>query len=74
MNFSAFFNNISYTAPKVPTLYSVMSTGADAINPLVYGESSHAFVLSHLQTVEIVVNNHGEHCTSPRPDVVFMMF
>ena len=27
-----------------------------------YGEFSHPFVLDHLQTVEIVVNNHGEHC------------
>ena len=37
-----------------------MSTGDDAVNSLVYGEFSHAFVLDHLQTVEIVVNNHGE--------------
>jgi iron transport multicopper oxidase len=66
MNVSAFFNNISYTAPKVPTLYSVMSTGADAINSVVYGEFSHAFVLDHLQTINIVVNNHGERCTCPR--------
>lgn len=59
----AFFNNISYTAQKVPTLYTVMSTGADATNPLVYGEFSHPFVLDHMQVVEIVVNNHdsGKH-------------
>jgi hypothetical protein len=57
---SAFFNNITYTPPKVPTLYSVISTGEDAVNSLVYGEFSHSFVLDHLQTIEIVVNNHGE--------------
>jgi iron transport multicopper oxidase len=43
----------------VPTLYTVMSTGADATNPLVYGEFSHSFVLEKDQIVEIVVNNHG---------------
>ncbi|KAG0647818.1 Cell surface ferroxidase fetC [Hyphodiscus hymeniophilus] len=59
----AFFNNITYTRPKVPTLYSVLTTGADSVNSLVYGEFSHSFVLDHLQTIEIVVNNHdsGKH-------------
>jgi iron transport multicopper oxidase len=58
---SAFFGNITYVAPKVPTLYSVLSTGEDAVNPLVYGEFSHSFVLDHQQIVEIVVNNHGNY-------------
>lgn len=60
-NISAFFNNVTYVSPKVPTLYSVMSTGEDAANAAVYGEFSHPFVLDHQQIVEIVVNNHGEH-------------
>jgi iron transport multicopper oxidase len=60
MVISAFFQNITYVAPKVPTLYTVMSTGADAANPLVYGEFSHSFVLDHNQIIEIVVNNHGK--------------
>ena len=64
---SAFFGNITYVAPKVPTLYSVLSTGEDAVNPLVYGEFSHSFVLDHQQIVEIVVNNHGNYLeTLPR--------
>ncbi|TVY65563.1 Iron transport multicopper oxidase FET3 [Lachnellula suecica] len=54
----AFFGDISYTAQKVPTLYTVMSTGQDAMNPLVYGDYSHPFVLEKDQVVEIVVNNH----------------
>jgi len=57
---SAFFNNITYVSQKVPTLYTVMSTGEDAVNPAVYGEFAHPFVLGHQQTIEIVVNNLGQ--------------
>lgn len=56
---SAFFKNITYVSPKVPTLYTVMTTGEDAMNPLVYGEFSHSFVLEKDQIVDIVVNNLG---------------
>jgi iron transport multicopper oxidase len=38
-----------------------MTTGEDAINPMVYGEYSHSFVLGHNQIIEIVVNNHGKY-------------
>ncbi|KAH8593306.1 Cupredoxin [Bisporella sp. PMI_857] len=59
----AFFNNITFTPPKVPTLYTVMTTGSDAANPAVYGEYVHPFVLAKDQIVEIVVNNldSGKH-------------
>lgn len=59
----AFFNNITYVAPKVPTLYTVMTAGEDAANPLVYGEFVHPFVLEKNSIVEIVVNNldSGKH-------------
>ena len=67
----AFFNNISYKAPKVPTLYSVFSSGEEATNPAVYGEYTHPFVLEKDEVVQIVVNNldsgrhpfhlHGHH-------------
>ncbi|KAL4780303.1 Cupredoxin [Aspergillus varians] len=53
----AFFNNISYTKPKVPTLYSVLSSGDLATNPTVYGEYTHPVVLGHNQVVEIRLNN-----------------
>lgn len=56
----AFFNNISYTPPKVPILYTAMTTGEDAANPLVYGEFTHPFVLEKDQIIDIVVNNIGE--------------
>ncbi|KUJ08596.1 uncharacterized protein LY89DRAFT_701877 [Mollisia scopiformis] len=59
----AFFDNITYVSQKVPTLYTVMSTGENATNPAVYGEFSHPFVLAHNQVVELVVNNldTGKH-------------
>ncbi|KAK2589804.1 hypothetical protein QQS21_012520 [Conoideocrella luteorostrata] len=53
----AFFNNISYKFPKVPTLYSVLSAGDKADNPAVYGEYTHPFVLKKDEIVQIVVNN-----------------
>lgn len=52
-----FFNNISYTRPKVPTLYSVPSSGDLATNPTVYGEYTHPMVLGHNQVVKIMLNN-----------------
>lgn len=60
---SAFFNDITYVEPKVPTLYSALTTGADATNPKVYGYNSNAYVLEKDQVVEIVLNNNdaGKH-------------
>ncbi|RKF58621.1 Iron transport multicopper oxidase FET3 [Golovinomyces cichoracearum] len=59
----AFFNNITYITPKVPTLYTVLSTGVSALDSRVYGEFSHSFVLEKMKTIEIVVNNldSGKH-------------
>ena len=60
---SAFFNNITYVRPKVPTLYSVLSTGTSAMNPYIYGSNTNAFVLKKYDIVEIIVNNNdpGKH-------------
>ncbi|KAK1596029.1 multicopper oxidase [Colletotrichum navitas] len=60
----AFFNNITYKAPKVPTLYTALSAGsAAATNPEVYGTYTHSFVLERGDVVQIVVNNldSGRH-------------
>lgn len=59
----AFFNDITYVAPKVPTLYTVLSTGANATNPVIYGQNTNAFVLAQNQVVEIILNNDdpGKH-------------
>jgi iron transport multicopper oxidase len=60
---SAFFNNITYKPPVVPTLYTVMSAGEQAVDSRVYGDYTHSFVLEKDQVVQIVVNNDdpGKH-------------
>jgi uncharacterized cupredoxin-like copper-binding protein len=59
----AFFNNITYKSPVVPTLYTALTSGPDAANPAVYGEYTHSFVLAKGEIVEIIVNNldTGKH-------------
>ncbi|KAI9739167.1 MAG: hypothetical protein M1834_007380 [Cirrosporium novae-zelandiae] len=59
----AFFNDVTYVSPKVPTLYSALSTGDLASNLEVYGSNTNAFLLQKDQVVEIVVNNNdaGKH-------------
>ncbi|KAL2871455.1 putative ferrooxidoreductase Fet3 [Aspergillus lucknowensis] len=59
----AFFNNISYTRPKVPTLYSVLTAGDLATTPQVYGEYTNPFILPHNSVVEVILNNRdtGSH-------------
>ncbi|KFY06165.1 hypothetical protein V491_08813, partial [Pseudogymnoascus sp. VKM F-3775] len=59
----AFFNNITYKPPKVPTLYTALTSGTTATNPVIYGEFSHPFVLPHNQIIDIVINNNdpGKH-------------
>ncbi|KAE8374345.1 Cupredoxin [Aspergillus bertholletiae] len=59
----AFLNNISYTAPKVPTLYTVMSAGHLATDATVYGDYTHTQVLGHNDVVEVILNNQdsGSH-------------
>ncbi|KAL9066325.1 MAG: hypothetical protein Q9161_007617 [Pseudevernia consocians] len=50
-------NNITYTEPKVPSLYTALSVGDDATSPIVYGNAANAQVLDYNDTVEVVVNN-----------------
>lgn len=53
----AFFNNITFTPPKVPPLMTVLSSGGLVFNPLIYGTNTNSFVVGEGETVEIVVNN-----------------
>ena len=53
----AFFNNITYTAPKVPTLMTVLSSGDQANNSEIYGTNTHTFILEKDEIVELVLNN-----------------
>lgn len=59
----AFFNNITYTAPKVPTLMTVLSSGKYASNSYIYGTNTNTIVLKKNEIVEIVLNNQdtGTH-------------
>ncbi|KAL2443877.1 Iron transport multicopper oxidase fetC [Exophiala dermatitidis] len=59
----AFFNYITYTAPKVPTLYTVMSAGTLATNSEVYGDNTQPFILDHMDVIEVILNNNdtGAH-------------
>ena len=60
---SAFFNGVTYVRPKVPTLYTALSTGVSASNVSVYGANTNSFVLNKNDVVEIIVNNDdpGKH-------------
>ncbi|KAI9873854.1 MAG: hypothetical protein M1830_010520 [Pleopsidium flavum] len=53
----ATMNERTYLEQKVPTLYTALSVGSDAQNPLVYGPNSNAFVVKSNEVVEIVLNN-----------------
>jgi iron transport multicopper oxidase len=57
------FNDETYVVPKVPTIYSAMTLGKDALNPAVYGVNSNAYMLEKGQIVDIVLNNNdpGKH-------------
>lgn len=61
-NYAA-FNDISYVGPKVPTLYSALTTGPYANNVTVYGSDTNSYVLPHNEVIEIVLNNNdpGKH-------------
>ncbi|KAK9369014.1 Cupredoxin [Lipomyces kononenkoae] len=59
----AFFNNITYVAPNVPALYTVMSSGNLSTDATIYGTNTHTYVLGYQEVVEIVLNNFdtGKH-------------
>ena len=59
----AFFNDITYVRPKVPTLYTALTTGDLAMDATVYGINTNAFVLGYNEVIEVVLNNHdtGRH-------------
>ncbi|KAF1983986.1 multicopper oxidase [Aulographum hederae CBS 113979] len=59
----AFFNDITYVGPKVPTLYTALTTGDSATDAVVYGGNTNPFILEHNQVVEIILNNNdpGKH-------------
>lgn len=66
----------SYIDPKVPTLYTALSVGQDAINPAVYGSHVNPYVLKEGQIIDIVVNNldtggHPMHIHGHAPQIIW---
>lgn len=59
----AFFNNITHTAPEVPTLYTVLSSGEFSTGATIYGEYTNPQILKHLDVIEVILNNNdtGSH-------------
>ncbi|KAH3903229.1 ferroxidase FET5 SCDLUD_000850 [Saccharomycodes ludwigii] len=57
----AFFNNITYVAPKVPSLFTALTADKkDSLNPLIYGDNLNAFVLQHNEVIEVVLDNYDD--------------
>jgi iron transport multicopper oxidase len=59
----AFFNNITYTAQKVPTLYTVLTAGNLSTTSAIYSEYTNPFILNHMDVIEVILNNNdtGTH-------------
>lgn len=57
------FNELPYLSPKVPTLNTLLTQGNYSLETEVYGPQTQAFILDHLDMVEIVLNNldSGSH-------------
>ncbi|RDL33905.1 Multicopper oxidase [Venustampulla echinocandica] len=54
----AYFNNISFTPQKVPTLYTALSAPPDIVNdPKIYGPNSNPYVLPYGAIVQLTVIN-----------------
>ncbi|OLY84888.1 Iron transport multicopper oxidase fio1 [Smittium mucronatum] len=50
-------NGVTYRMPKVPILMTMLTTGEDAANPLVYGPRSNAFVTDFNVTIRVIIEN-----------------
>lgn len=59
----AFFNDITYVRPIVPTLYTALSSGDLANNATIYGLNTNPHILQHNDIIEIILNNNdtGKH-------------
>lgn len=49
--------NESYVTPKVPSLYTALTTGKDASNPAIYGSATNPYVVQKDDVVQIVITN-----------------
>jgi hypothetical protein len=58
------FNDITYVRPKVPTLYTALTTGDYASNATVYGRDTNSYVL---QKNDIIEGRAPDHALSSFP-------
>lgn len=54
----AAFNNITFTAPKTPSLFTMLSMGEDAHLAEIYGPQTNAVVLEMGEVVDLMVVNY----------------
>jgi iron transport multicopper oxidase len=54
----AIVNNVTYSPPKVPTMFTALTSGAKAVDVAIYENNTNPFVLKHLDMVYFVINNH----------------
>ncbi|KAI5964077.1 uncharacterized protein KGF55_002019 [Candida pseudojiufengensis] len=59
----AMFNGKTYVPPKVPILYTVLSSGNNSNNDIIYGTNTNSFILQSNEIIEIILNNNdpGKH-------------
>ncbi|KAK3392343.1 Cupredoxin [Sordaria brevicollis] len=55
----AFFNNITYTPPLVPTLYTLLSSPnlTTTLHSTIYGTYTNPYLLPHNSIVQLILNN-----------------
>lgn len=54
----AFFNDISYQAPQVPTLFTALNANSTAVlDPLTYGNMTNPFIIKKGEVVDIIIKN-----------------
>ena len=59
--YSAFMNGQTYVAPKVPTLYTALTTGQNATNMDIYGGNTNQYLLNKgIVTLQAPLYNHTD--------------
>ncbi|PYI00842.1 multicopper oxidase [Aspergillus sclerotiicarbonarius CBS 121057] len=56
-------NDVSYSPPETPTLYTALTSGESATAPETYSSQANTIILNHNETVELIINNRhmGRH-------------
>lgn len=51
------FNSLPYLPPKTPTLNTLLYQANYSLSTEVYGPQTQAFILNHLDMVQVILNN-----------------